>query len=95
MSSETLSAQWGSLNASTVSSRIRQSRNLRLMSLAEFDQKVEEIIDHEQDRYERERSLPTSSYWIAAARVLGVTIDWIVKGIPRTEDDIAASRTPF
>lgn len=95
MVSETLSEQWGSLNASTTSTRIRQARNLRRMSLAEFDKRIEEEIDANQDKYERERALPTESYWIAASKVLGVTGSWIVLGIPRTEDDIHASKTPF
>lgn len=95
MTRETLSEQWGDLHASSVSSRARQARNLRKMSLAEFDRNVDEIIDHEQDKYEREHALPTNSYWIAVARVLKVTTSWLVRGIPCSEDDIRASRTPF
>lgn len=86
---------WIDLNATTVSTRIRQSRNLRRMSLAEFDKRIEEIIDAENDKCEREQSRPTRSYWKAAAVVLGVTTSWIVLGIPRTEDDIQASRMPL
>jgi hypothetical protein len=95
MGNETLSEQWGNLNATTVSTRIRQSRNLRRMSLAEFDKRIEETIDAENDKCEREQSRPTRSYWKAAAVVLGVTTSWIVLGIPRTEDDIQASRMPL
>ncbi len=95
MGNETLSEQWGNLNATTVSTRIRQSRNLRRMSLAEFDKHIEETIDAENDKCEREQSRPTRSYWKAAAVVLGVTTSWIVLGIPRTEDDIQASRMPL
>jgi len=95
MANETLSEQWGSLNATTVSSRIRQARNLRRMSLAEFERRMNEEIDAEQDKYELAQSRPTEIYWIAASIVLGVTGSWIVLGVPRTEDDIKASRTPF
>jgi hypothetical protein len=95
MATETLSEQWGGLHASTISIRIRQSRNLRKMPLAEFDRRIDEVIDAEQHAYEQKHSLPTESYWLASAIVLDVTTSWIVRGIPCSEDDIKASRTPF
>lgn len=65
-----------------INTRILQARNLRRMSMAEFEERVGE-----------ENNDNSYRYWHAAAGVLDVSSSWIIHGRITTEEDAQASRT--
>lgn len=91
LSDETRRAAWESLDANYIALRIKQGRSLHKMSMADFDCALDNVMDKQLDEYERTEGLPTQEFWTSAARVLKISLHWILTGEPVTDNDRAAS----
>ncbi|MNP89119.1 hypothetical protein D3C85_15200 [compost metagenome] len=79
---------WENIDVGQIQHRIRQARAYHRMSLAEIECKVAgQTISAEIEEYERRNRLPSLQYWSAVAKALGISSQWLIRGVAMFDID--------